>query len=112
MDDTPDYAPLLDRGVQLRIQAKALEEEAKAMRNESTQLFSVALTVSGETKLSHERGSVQRIIMPRKNLDQGKLAQVLVAKGVQAQVVADSIEESTTTKEIEVIKFVESKSTE
>ena len=102
---TDDYTPLLDRGVQLRIQAKTLEEEAQAMKDKANQLFTVALDTSGEEKLTHERGMVTRATTTRTNLNKEKLANALVSKGVMANTVSDAIGEATTTKESVSITF-------
>ena len=106
---TEPYAPLLDRGVQLRIQAKVLEEEAKAMKDEAKQFFDAALTMSGEKKLTHEDGTITRVLTTRTNLNKEKLANVLVSKGVMVDVVKSAMDEATTSKESESISFRESK---
>lgn len=108
-DTTTDYTPLLNRGVQLRIQAKAMKEESDAMKDEATQLFEVALTISGKKKLIHKQGVVKRKPTKSSTLDKGKLASVLVSKGVLATVVAKAITEATETKEGETIEFRETK---
>lgn len=105
MPDSTDYSTILDRGVQLRIQAKALEEEAEAMKTEANQLFTIALNMSGESKLTHDRGTVRRKFTSRTTLNKERLVNVLVEKGVKANVVADSISEATDVKEYESIEF-------
>lgn len=99
------YAPLLDKGVALRIRAKVFEDEAAALKNEANALFKAAIDISGEPKLDHDQGTVREKTTTRSTLNKEKLATVLVDKGVQASVVADSIAEATDTKTSTSIEF-------
>lgn len=109
MSDLTDYASLLDQGVQFRLQAKALEEEAKAMKDQANKFFATALDLSGEDKLKHERGTVTRANVSRSSLNKDKLSQALVNKGVQASVVVEAMDEATEVSEYTSITFRESK---
>lgn len=92
-----DYTEILERGIQLRMAAKTLEEEAASHKSEANKLFEVALNISGQEKLTHERGTLTRSPNVRNTLNKEKLVQVLVTRGVKADVVADSITEATET---------------
>lgn len=95
----------INKGVALRLQAKTLEEEARSYKDEANALFKVALEVSGTNKIKHDEGTVSRVTRSRSTLNKEKLAAVLVAKGVKAGIVADSISDATDTKEITSIEF-------
>lgn len=112
MTDKAPYTETLNLGVQLRIQAKTLEDEAKAMRERANELFDVALTISGESELIHDHGTVKRKEAHfRESLDKTKLATILVNKGVQVDVVKASMQEATVSKEVKAsIEFREKKS--
>ena len=94
MSNSTDYTSLLNKGVNLRTQAKALKEEAKAMDDEANGLFIVALNISGQDKLTHERGTVSWT-SPRSKLNKEKLVNALVNKGASATIVAEAIAEAT-----------------
>jgi hypothetical protein len=97
------------KGITMRRQAKTMEEEAKAIKEQANGLLSMAMTIAKAKKIGSTGGNVALKKGSRSTLNQTKLKEILVLKGVNPKVVVEAVEEATSTTEYESVDFREAK---
>ena len=106
----PDWVrDQITKGITLRRQAKNLESEASAIKEQANGLLSMAMKAAKIDKVESVIGNVTLKSNTRSNLNTNKLKEVLVTKGVDPKVVADSVEEAMSKTEYESVEFREAK---